>query len=451
MPTSRATRVTSSAKDDRRATIALIVRLSSRISPWASTVIVCDRSPSATAVVTCAMSRTWEVRLAAMPLTESVRSFHVPATPGTSAWPPRTPSVPTSRATPVTCSANRRSVSVMALIVSASAATSPLASTVTLRVRSPSATAVVASAIWRTWSVRLAAMTFTESVRSFHVPATPGTSAWPPSRPSVPTSRATPVTCSAKSRSVSVIEFIVSASAATSPLASTVTFCVRSPPATARVTCAIWRTWSVRFEAMTFTESVRSRHVPLTSATSACPPSSPSVPTSRATRVTSSAKADRRSTIALIVRLSWRTSPRASTVICCVRSPSATAVVTCAIWRTCSVRFDAIPLTESVRSFQVPLTPLTCAWPPSRPSVPTSRATRVTSSANDESCSTIVLTVVPMRANSPLTGWPSMVRAMVRLRSPRATASMTRATSVVGRARSSMSELTDSMLSAHVP
>ena len=315
----------------------------------------------------------------------------------------------------------------MALIVSASAATSPLASTVTLRVRSPSATAVVASAIWRTWSVRLAAMTFTESVRSFHVPATPGTSAWPPSRPSVPTSRATPVTCSAKSRSVSVIEFIVSASAATSPLASTVTFCVRSPPATARVTWAIWRTWSVRFEAMTFTESVRSRHVPLTSATSACPPSSPSVPTSRATRVTSSAKAERRSTIALIVRLSWRTSPRASTVICCVRSPSATAVVTCAIWRTCSVRFDAIPLTESVRSFQVPLTPLTCAWPPRRPSVPTSRATRVTSSANDESCSTIVLTVVPMRANSPLTGWPSMVRAMVRLRSPRATASMTRA------------------------
>ena len=82
VPTSRATRVTSSANDDSWSTIALIVRLSSRISPWASTVIFCDRSPSATAVVTWAMSRTWEVRLAAMPLTESVRSFQVPATPG---------------------------------------------------------------------------------------------------------------------------------------------------------------------------------------------------------------------------------------------------------------------------------------------------------------------------------------------------------------------------------
>ena len=65
-----------------------------------------------------------------MKLTLSVRSFHVPATPGTSAWPPSLPSVPTSRATLVTCSANTRSVSVIVLIVSASAATSPLASTV---------------------------------------------------------------------------------------------------------------------------------------------------------------------------------------------------------------------------------------------------------------------------------------------------------------------------------
>ena len=40
-----------------------------------------------------------------MPFTESVRSFHVPATPGTLAWPPSTPSVPTSRATRVTSAA----------------------------------------------------------------------------------------------------------------------------------------------------------------------------------------------------------------------------------------------------------------------------------------------------------------------------------------------------------
>jgi len=35
--------------------------------------------------------------------------------------------------------------------------------------------------------------------------------------------------------------------------------------------------------------------------------------------------------------------------------------------------------TESVKSFQVPATPLTFASPPSLPSAPTSRTTRVTS------------------------------------------------------------------------
>jgi len=42
-------------------------------------------------------------------------------------------------------------------------------------------------------------------------------------------------------------------------------------------------------------------------------------------------------------------------------------------------------LTESVNSFHTPDTPLTSAWPPSLPSVPTSRATRVTSEANEPS------------------------------------------------------------------
>ena len=80
----------------------------------------------ATAVVTWAMLRTWLVRLFAIELTLSVRSFQVPATPGTRAWPPSMPSVPTSRATRVTSSANARSVSTIVLMVSASAATSPL-------------------------------------------------------------------------------------------------------------------------------------------------------------------------------------------------------------------------------------------------------------------------------------------------------------------------------------
>ena len=85
MPTSRATRVTSSANDRSWSTIVLTVFFSSRISPRASTVIFCERSPRATAVVTCAMLRTWSVRFPASWFTFSVRSRHVPATPRTSA------------------------------------------------------------------------------------------------------------------------------------------------------------------------------------------------------------------------------------------------------------------------------------------------------------------------------------------------------------------------------
>ncbi len=203
MPTSRAIRVTSPANADSWSTIVLTVFLSSRISPRASTVIFWLRSPLATAVVTWAMFRTWLVRLPAMKLTESVRSRHVPPTPGTSACPPRRPSVPTSRATRVTSPANADSVSTIPLMVSASVATSPLASTEIFWLRSPRATAVVTWAIARTWPVRLPAIALTESVRSFQVPATAGTSAWPPSWPSVPTSRATRVTSAVNTPSCS--------------------------------------------------------------------------------------------------------------------------------------------------------------------------------------------------------------------------------------------------------
>ena len=85
-------------------------------------------------------------------------------------------------------------------------------------------------------------MPFTDSVRPRQVPETPATSAWPPSSPSVPTSRATRVTSAANERNWSTIVLIVSASAATSPLASTVIFCDRSPWATAVVTWAMFRT-----------------------------------------------------------------------------------------------------------------------------------------------------------------------------------------------------------------
>ena len=81
----------------------------------------------------------------------------------------------------------------------------------------------------------------------------------------------------------------------------------------------------------------------------------------------------------LMVSASAATSPFACTVRRCVRFPLATAVTTFTMPRTCSVRFEAMKFTLSVRSFHVPPTPGTCAWPPSFPSVPTSRATRVTS------------------------------------------------------------------------
>ena len=180
---------------------------------------------------------------------------------------------------------------------------------------------------------------------------------------------------------------------------------------------------------MQLTLSVRSFQVPATPFTLAWPPSFPSVPTSRATRVTSEAKELSWSTIVLMVFLSSRISPFTSTVIFLERSPLATAVVTSAMLRTWAVRLPAIELTLSVRSFQVPATPFTSAWPPSFPSVPTSRATRVTSEANEPSWSTIVLTVWPIRRNSPISGRPSMSSGMVWERSPLATAPITRATS----------------------
>ncbi len=174
---------------------------------------------------------------------------------------------------------------------------------------------------------------------------------------------------------------MVSFSCRISPETLTVIFFDRSPSATAVVTSAMLRTWLVRLDAIELTLSVKSFQVPATPFTSAWPPSLPSVPTSRATRVTSPAKALSWSTIVLMVFFSSRISPETSTVICFDKSPLAMAVATAAMLRTWLVRFDAIELTLSVRSFQVPATPSTLAWPPSLPSVPTSRATRVTSPA----------------------------------------------------------------------
>jgi hypothetical protein len=87
------------------------------------------------------------------------------------------PSSPTSRATRVTSAAKVESWSTIRLTVSFSSRTSPAASTVILRLRSPFATAVVTSAMFRTWPVRLPASVFTFSVKSRHTPLTSSTRA----------------------------------------------------------------------------------------------------------------------------------------------------------------------------------------------------------------------------------------------------------------------------------
>src|SRR5216110_687008 len=92
-----------------------------------------------------------------MRFTLSVRSFQVPATPFTSAWPPSFPSEPTSRATRVTSEANPFSWSTIVLMVFFNSSISPFTSTVIFFDRSPLATAVVTSAMFRTWPVRLLA------------------------------------------------------------------------------------------------------------------------------------------------------------------------------------------------------------------------------------------------------------------------------------------------------
>ena len=336
-------------------------------------------------------------------------------------------------------------------MVSLSCRISPLTFTVIFFDRSPPAMAVATSAMLRTCAVRFEAMKLTLSVKSFHVPATPGTWAWPPSLPSVPTSRATRVTSDANEFSWSTIVLMVSLSSRISPRTSTVILRERSPRATAVVTCAMLRTWSVRLPHMALTESVRSFQVPATPGTMAWPPSLPSVPTSRATRVTSEANERNWSTIVLMASLSCRISPRTSTVIFFDRSPFATAIVTSAMLRTWAVRFDAIEFTLSVSSFQTPVTSRTWAWPPSLPSVPTSRATRVTSEVNTLSCLIMVLTMVAERRNSPSSGRPSTSRRTVCSRSPCATAEIARVTSVVGHSRSSISVLTEVSISLQAP
>ena len=156
--------------------------------------------------------------------------------------------------------------------------------------RSPRATAVVTSAMLRTWLVRLLAMKFTLSVRSFQVPAT-----------SAHVGLAAQLALGAHlaghaghlgGERAELIHHRVDGVLELEDLALHLhrdllrEVAARRPPWS---TSAMLRTWSVRLLAMKFTLSVRSFQVPATPFTSAWPPSRPSVPTSRATRVTSEA------------------------------------------------------------------------------------------------------------------------------------------------------------------
>ena len=143
-------------------------------------------------------------------------------------------------------------------------------------------------------------------------------------------------------------------------MASTVIFWVRSPRATAWATCEMLRTWSVRFEAIMFTDSVRPRQVPDTPATSAWPPSALGADLLGHARDLGGERVelvDHRvdgvlelEDLALGVDGDLRD-----------RSPLATAVVTSAMSAPGSVRFDAMKFTDSVRLRQVPDTSSTSA------------------------------------------------------------------------------------------
>ena len=194
MPTSFATRVTSAANELSVSTIVLMVFFSSRISPFASTVIFCDRSPFATAVVTLAMLRTWVVRFAG----EDVDVVG-------QVLPRAGDAADLGLAAELALGADllrdaRHLRGEGAELIDHDVDRALQLEDLALGVDGDLLRQVAVGDGGRDVGdvahlvVRFAARTLTLSVRSFHVPETPRTSAWPPSFPSVPTSFATRVT-----------------------------------------------------------------------------------------------------------------------------------------------------------------------------------------------------------------------------------------------------------------
>ena len=138
-----------------------MVFFSSRISPLTSTVILRDRSPRATAVVTSAMFRTCVVRLAASRLTLSVRSFQVPADAGHLRLTAELAFGADLARHARDLAGERVQLIDHRVDGSLSWRISPLTSTVIFFDRSPLAMAVATSAMLRTCAVRLLAIELT--------------------------------------------------------------------------------------------------------------------------------------------------------------------------------------------------------------------------------------------------------------------------------------------------
>ena len=181
-------------------TMVLMASLSWRISPRTSTVIFLDRSPLATAMVTSAMFRTCAVRLPAMILTLSVRSFQAPLTSRTLRL-----AAELAFGTDLAGDAGHLGGEAPQLVhhgVDGFFELEDLAADIDgdflgqIAVGDGDGNVGDVSDL----SGQVTGHEIDAVVKSFQVPATPGTAAWPPSLPSVPTSRATRVTSDAKLR-----------------------------------------------------------------------------------------------------------------------------------------------------------------------------------------------------------------------------------------------------------
>ncbi len=214
--------------------------------------------------------------------------------------------------------------------VSFSSCSSPLASTVTLRVRSPFTTAVVTSAMSRTCDVSRAAITFTDAVTSRQRPVMPRAGACPPSRPSVPTSRANWVTSQVNWSSSSTIPLTDLAMRSSSPRMGrprtrSSTRWLRSPAATASTTRLIPVARSVSLSMIALASSTEVAHVPRRPPEASRPRSLPSRPISRRTRLSPEASSCSFCRISSRIAAASATAPSPGTSSSALALPSRTA------------------------------------------------------------------------------------------------------------------------------